>query len=107
MQTENVQLRERLGVQSEIVGKSPAIRQVAEELSRRLTHLFAHDGNGRRAVFGDAAKHQIDPYFRDHLLFYEYFHGDNGRGVGAAHQTGWTGLVANLIQELHAAPEDG
>jgi hypothetical protein len=84
-------------------GKHLNLLQVAEELSRRLTRLFLRDGEGRRAVFGDAEKLQHDPHFRDHLQFYEYFHGDNGRGVGASHQTGWTGLVANLIHELHAS----
>ena len=74
------------------------IEEVAEELTRRLTRLFLRDGEGRRAVFGDHPKLQNDPHFRDHLLFYEYFHGDNGRGVGASHQTGWTGLVAKLLQ---------
>jgi hypothetical protein len=85
-------------------GNQLSLLEVAEELSRRLTRLFRRDTEGRRAVFGDADKLQQDPHFRDHLLFYEYFHGDNGRGVGAAHQTGWTGLVANLIQELHTPP---
>jgi hypothetical protein len=56
------------------------------------------DGQGMRAVFGDHPKLQTEPHFRDHLLFYEYFHGDIGRGVGASHQTGWTGLVAKLLQ---------
>jgi hypothetical protein len=88
-------------------GQHLNLLQVAEELSRRLTRLFLRDKEGRRAVFGDADKLQQDPYFRDHLRFYEYFHGDNGRGVGAAHQTGWTGLVANLIHELHAQQEMG
>ena len=83
-------------------GKHLNLLQVAEELSRRLTRLFLRDGEGRRAVFGDADKHQHDPHFRHYLLFYEYFHGDSGRGVGAAHQTG---LVANLIHELHAVPD--
>jgi hypothetical protein len=74
------------------------IEEVAEELSRRLTRLFLRDGQGRRAAFGDHPKLQNDPHFKDHLLFHEYFHGDNGRGVGASHQTGWTGLVAKLLQ---------
>jgi hypothetical protein len=77
------------------------LKQVAEELSRRLTRLFTRDSDGRRAVFGEQHKLQQDPHFRDYVLFHEYFHGDNGRGVGASHQTGWTGLVANLIHELH------
>lgn len=64
----------------------------------RLTRIFLLDENGRRAVFGDSEKFQTDPHWRGNVLFYEYFHGDNGAGVGASHQTGWTGLVATLIQ---------
>ena len=73
--------------------------EVSQELSRRMSHIFLRDGDGRRPVFGDSEKYQTDPHFRDHLLFYEYFHGDNGSGVGASHQTGWTGLVAKLLQQ--------
>jgi hypothetical protein len=73
--------------------------QVSEEISRRLSHIFLKDPDGRRAVFGDYTKFQTDPNFRDHVLFFEYFHGDNGSGVGASHQTGWTGLVAKLLQQ--------
>ena len=69
------------------------------ELSRRLSRIFLRDGDGRRPVFGGAEKFQTDPHFRDHLLFYEYFHGDNGAGIGASHQTGWTALVAKLLQQ--------
>jgi hypothetical protein len=74
--------------------------EVSEELSRRLTRIFLRDdaNAGRRPVYGDSEKFQTDPHWRDHLLFYEYFHGDNGAGLGASHQTGWTGLVAKLIQ---------
>jgi len=72
---------------------------VASELSRRLTHLFLQDAAGRRPVYGNQAKLQTDPHFRDHVLFYEYFHGDTGQGLGASHQTGWTALVAKLIQQ--------
>jgi hypothetical protein len=79
-------------------GKFLTILEVAEELSRRLTRIFFRDENGRRPVFGRQEKLQNDPHFRDYILFHEYFHGDNGRGVGAAHQTGWTGLIAKLIQ---------
>src|SRR5262249_56515437 len=74
------------------------IQGVARELTRRLTRIFLADEGGRRPVFGESAKPQNDPHFRDYLLFYEYFHGDTGRGVGASHQTGWTGLVAKLLQ---------
>jgi hypothetical protein len=72
--------------------------EVAREIANRLTRIFLRDEAGRRAVFGGAEKFQNDPYWRDHLLFYEYFHGDNGAGIGASHQTGWTGLVAPLIE---------
>jgi len=80
-------------------GVSMNLSQVAGELSRRLSHLFLRDENGRRPVFGGAEKFQSDPHFRDHILFYEYFHGDNGAGLGASHQTGWTALVAKLLQQ--------
>jgi len=73
--------------------------QVADDLSGRLIHIFTRDEQGQRAVFGDVAYFQSDPHWRDYIPFYEYFHGDSGRGVGASHQTGWTGLVASLIQE--------
>jgi hypothetical protein len=79
-------------------GRLMNIDEVANELTRRLTRIFLRDEAGCRAVFGQYAKLDDDPHFRDHLLFYEYFHGDNGRGVGASHQTGWTGLVAKLLQ---------
>jgi hypothetical protein len=72
--------------------------QVAEELTRRLTSIFLLDRNGRRPTFGDCEKFQTDPHFRNRILFHEYFHGDSGRGLGASHQTGWTGLVAKLLQ---------
>ena len=80
-------------------GRQRSLAQVAAELSRRLTHIFLLDEQGRRPVFGGARKYQDDPSWRDALLFYEYFHGDNGAGIGASHQTGWTGLVAKLIQQ--------
>jgi hypothetical protein len=79
-------------------GKFMTINEVANELTRRLTRIFLRDENGGRPVFGDCEKFQTDPHFRDYILFYEYFHGDNGRGVGASHQTGWTGLAAKLLQ---------
>jgi Glycosyl hydrolase family 63 C-terminal domain len=72
--------------------------EVAREIANRLTRLFLRDQSGRRPVFGGSEKFQSDPYWRDNLLFYEYFHGDNGAGIGASHQTGWTGLVAPLIE---------
>ena len=73
--------------------------EVSQELSRRLSRIFLRGEGGTRPVFGDNTKMQNDPHFRDHLLFFEYFHGDNGSGVGASHQTGWTGLVAKLLQQ--------
>ena len=82
-------------------GKLMNLFEVAKEISDRLTRIFLRDpspGSGRRAVFGATEKFQTDPHWRDHILFYEYFHGDNGAGLGASHQTGWTGVVARLIQ---------
>jgi hypothetical protein len=76
--------------------------QVAEEISSRLASIFLRDASGRRPVFGGAEKFQTDPHWRDYILFYEYFHGDNGAGLGASHQTGWTGLVAKLLQMFNA-----
>jgi hypothetical protein len=76
------------------------LQEIAEFLSERLTRLFLRDSEGRRPVFGGAQKFQADPAWRDHILFYEYFHGDHGAGLGASHQTGWTGLVAELLQQL-------
>ena len=73
--------------------------EVAAELSRRLSRIFLRDERGERPVFGGARKFQTDPHFRDHLLFYEYFHADNAAGMGASHQTGWTALVAKLLQQ--------
>ena len=71
---------------------------VAKEISDRLSRIFLRDKHGRRAVYGGSEKFQTDPHWRDHILFYEYFHGDNGAGLGASHQTGWTGAVAKLIE---------
>jgi hypothetical protein len=71
--------------------------EVAKEISDRLTGAFLRDARGRRPVYGDTEKFQTDPHWRDLILFYEYFHGDNGAGLGASHQTGWTGLVAPLL----------
>ncbi len=72
---------------------------ISQELSRRLSRIFLRDHDGNRPVFGDQMKFQKDPHFRDYILFNEYFHGDNGSGIGASHQTGWTGLVAKLLQQ--------
>ena len=71
--------------------------EVAQELVRRLTGTFLRDANGHRPVYGGTAKFQDDPHWRDLILFYEYFHGDNGAGLGASHQTGWTGLIGPLL----------
>jgi hypothetical protein len=71
---------------------------VSKEIADRLTRIFLRDEHGRRPVYGGTEKFQADPYWRDHILFYEYFHGDNGAGLGASHQTGWTGVVAKAIQ---------
>jgi hypothetical protein len=77
--------------------------EVADELERRLVALFLPDAQGRRPCHGDAARYADDPAFRDLVLFYEYFHGDTGRGLGASHQTGWTALAANLIERVASA----
>ena len=72
--------------------------EVAREIADRLARIFLPDENGRRPVFGGTKKFQTDPHWRDCILFYEYFHGDNGAGLGASHQTGWSGLIAKTIQ---------
>ena len=71
--------------------------QVADELERRLLSLFLLDARGERPIYGESARFQRDPAWRDQILFYEYFHGDTGEGLGASHQTGWTALVGALI----------
>jgi hypothetical protein len=73
--------------------------ELAREIAGRLIRIFTRDASGRRPVFGGSETFQCDPYWRDLILFYEYFHGDNGAGLGASHQTGWTALVASLIDE--------
>jgi hypothetical protein len=72
--------------------------EVAKEIAGRLTRIFLRNERGRRPVYGGTEKFQSDPHWRDYLLFYEYFHGDSGAGLGASHQTGWTGVVATGIQ---------
>jgi hypothetical protein len=79
-------------------GKLMTLFEVANEISDRLQRIFLRDETGRRPVFGGTEKFQTDPYWRDCVPFYEYFHGDNGAGLGASHQTGWTALVAALAQ---------
>ena len=76
------------------------LKEVANELATRLTRLFLPDESGRRPCHGDDTCYADDPNWRDLVLFHEYFHGDNGRGVGASHQTGWTALVASLIHDV-------
>jgi hypothetical protein len=79
-------------------GKLMNLFEVSKEISNRLTRIFLRDAHGRRPVYGGTEKFQNDPHWRDNICFYEYFHGDNGAGLGASHQTGWTGLVAKLIE---------
>jgi Mannosylglycerate hydrolase MGH1-like glycoside hydrolase domain/Glycosyl hydrolase family 63 C-terminal domain len=85
-------------------GKMMTLWEVAGELSRRMTNLFLRDETGRRPVFGNLEKFQTDPHWRDLVLFHEYFHGDSGAGIGASHQTGWTGVVTKLLQQSGEAP---
>jgi hypothetical protein len=80
-------------------------KEMAEDIANRMIRLFDRNAAGCRPVFGGTRKFQEDPHWRDYLLFYEYFHGDNGAGLGASHQTGWTGLIANLIDEWRRADE--
>jgi hypothetical protein len=80
-------------------GNLLSLKQIAAELGKRLVRIFKQDEAGRRPCFGDNEMLQTDPHFKDLLLFNEYFHGDHGKGLGASHQTGWTALVANLIQQ--------
>jgi len=86
-------------------GHYTTIAGVADELAQRITRLFTRQANGERAIFGRRLKFQHDAHFRDYVLFHEYFHGDTGEGLGAAHQTGWTGLVANLLQPISPAAQ--
>jgi hypothetical protein len=78
-------------------GRFMTLFEVAQEIGRRLAGTFLRDSSGRRPVYGGASKFQNDPHWRDLILFYEYFHGDNGAGLGASHQTGWTGLIAPML----------
>ncbi|APS00369.1 MGH1-like glycoside hydrolase domain-containing protein [Pajaroellobacter abortibovis] len=78
-------------------GPLMTLREIAQQLSKRLSHIFLRNANGHRPCYGESELLQTDPHFRDHILFYEYFHGDNGKGLGASHQTGWTALVAKLL----------
>ena len=80
-------------------GKAITPHDMAREVANRMIGMFTRDKQGKRLIYGGTEKFQQDPHWRDLLLFNEYFHGDNGAGLGANHQTGWTGLVANLIDE--------
>jgi hypothetical protein len=79
--------------------------QVGEDLANRMIRIFTRDASGRRPVFGPRRKLQDDPYWRDCIPFHEYFHGETGEGLGASHQTGWTALVASLIDEWRRPPQ--
>jgi len=87
-------------------GRQMTLYQVAEELSRRLGSIFLKDKDGRRPLYGGSAKFQEDPHWRDLILFYEYFHGDSGAGLGASHQTGWTGVVARAMHLFATSTAD-
>ena len=80
-------------------GRQSTLWEVSPRSHGRLTHIFLQNAEGKRPVFGATKRFQDDPHWRNNVLFYEYFHGDNGSGIGASHQTGWTGLVAKLIQQ--------
>jgi hypothetical protein len=93
-------------------GNMLTLQDVAGEISRRLANIFLRDPNGERPVYHGISKFQADPNWNDLIQFHEYFHGDSGRGVGASHQTGWTGLVAKLLQQSgesreRSTPEHG
>ena len=87
-------------------GRYLNLYEVAHDLAERLISTFTRDAAGRRPVYGGTRKFQEDPHWRDHILFYEYFHGDNGAGIGASHQTGWTGCIAAIIQVNGALTEE-
>lgn len=88
-------------------GQQMNLYQVAAEISRRLANIFVRNEEGKRPVFGGSETFQNDPNWRDCLLFYEYFHGDNGAGLGASHQTGWTGAIARTLHLFATVqPED-
>jgi hypothetical protein len=79
-------------------GRMMNLFEVSREIATRLTGIFLRNEQGRRPVYGGTEKFQTDPHWRDYILFYEYFNGDDGAGLGASHQTGWTGVIARLIQ---------
>jgi hypothetical protein len=84
-------------------GRRLTLGQIITDLQDRLISLFTRDGNGRRACFGGTEKQQTDPAWKDNIIFSEYFEGDNGAAIGAFHQTGWTGLIADVILRRHGA----
>jgi hypothetical protein len=86
-------------------GRHLTLWQVSQEIALRLASIFLRNSNGQRPVYGGMDKFQNDPHWRDYILFHEYFHGDNGAGLGASHQTGWTGLIARLLQ-IYGSAED-
>ena len=88
-------------------GTMLTLHEVARELSSRLARIFLADGSGRRPVHADDARFADDPHWKDLVLFYEYFHGDTGRGVGASHQTGWTATVEKFVEDLAKSRESG
>ena len=77
------------------------LHEIFVELGQRLGRIFLKDDSGRRPVYGGTEIFQSDPHWRDHILFYEYFHAENGAGIGASHQTGWTGVIATILTLLH------
>ena len=88
-------------------GNYMTLFEVAKEIARRLSSIFLRDANGKRPVYGGTKKFQEDPHWRDYILFYEYFHGDNGAGLGASHQNGWTGIIARTLDFFaRVGPED-
>jgi len=81
-------------------GRQMTLFEVAKEIARRLASIFLPDANGKRPIYGGTRKFQEDPHWKDYILFYEYFHGDNGAGLGASHQTGWTGIIARSLDSF-------
>ena len=82
-------------------GKMMTLYEVISDICHRLTSIFLRNESGKRPVYGNSAKFQDDPHWREHILFYEYFHADDGSGIGASHQTGWTGMIATIISLMH------
>ena len=82
------------------------LQQLSDQLSQRLLSIFLKDSQGRRPLYGQIEKFQQDPHWKEYLLFHEYFHGDNGAGLGASNQTGWTALIANLIHQQSKKPNN-